>query len=158
MLNMGVAQRNSSSSEGVILNSQSNTMDLLVSTSDSVGNSGDQVGSRVVVDSEGDTLVRESPSGGSMSTLLGSFEDGHLTNSESDCESIEMESNHSEGDAQAETEHSPDAKSVSDCDNREAGPSTTTKGRGNVRRAAKDATRRLTRSMGAKGEAIGVNE
>lgn len=145
MGNNSEAQRNSASVEGVMLNSQSDTLDPIVSTNESVDNSMEPLGSRVALDSDGNTLVRETNSSGSMSTLLGSFEDGH----ESDSVSVDEESNNSESDARAETERFPTAATLLDGDGCGTVPSSTAqKSRKNENRAAKVTARRLTRSMG----------
>lgn len=72
MANLSCTQQNPSSVDGVIITNQPNTLDPIASTNDSVDNSIDPDGSRVVLDSDGNTVVHDTPSVGTMSTLLGS--------------------------------------------------------------------------------------
>lgn len=155
-------QRNSCSVDGVILSSQQNTAELLVSTEESVENSGDRVGSRVALDSERNTLVRDSPSDGSLSSFLGSVPelgDDHLSNVESDGEII-IEDPKSDSEAIVESERSPNATTLSDSEDRISAPppsivSKPLRGdRRNENQTDKDAEMRGTRS---RTKAVRVN-
>lgn len=118
-------QRNSSSVDGVFRASNSQTLDPLVSTNESVANSVDLEGSRVVLDSIGDTLVHETPSDGSLSSVLGTAPvsvEGHVSDVESDSDPA-TENSQSDIEARVETEDSPNASTSSDHEGREVTPS-----------------------------------
>lgn len=72
VMNVTGVQWDASSVDGVINSSQTNTQDLLASTEDSVANSVPAEGHRVDVDSIGDTIVRDTPSDETLSSVLGS--------------------------------------------------------------------------------------